>query len=151
MKSLGRVLLIVLAGSGLGFAWNAWSGRGFDLRANALVKAGDEEILPAEGKARLDKGALFVDARPFDFYEMGHIPGAVSFPEDKDFETEFARLEPTLRASLDIVVYCSGFGCPAAHELSRKLKARGMPAVILKEGWPAWTDAGLPTKTGRDP
>jgi rhodanese-related sulfurtransferase len=150
MMTLVRMAVIVVAGAGMGLGWNAWSGRGFDLGRNALVKPGDEEILPVEAKARLGK-SLFLDARPFDFYELGHIPGALSMPEDKDFETMFKELEPQLRASLDVIVYCSGFGCPAAHDLSRKLKARGIPAIILNEGWPAWTDAGLPTKSGREP
>ncbi len=147
-----RAGLIVLMGTGLGLGWSAWSGRGFDPRVNALVKPGDEEIEPAEAKARLDKGARFVDARPFDFYEMSHIPGSLSMPEDQDFEKTFARVEAQLRAAPDdVIVYCSGFGCPAAHDLSRKLKTRGIPAIILREGWPAWTDAGLPTKSGREP
>jgi rhodanese-related sulfurtransferase len=147
-----RVVTIVLGGALLGLGWNAWSGRGFDLRAHALVRPGDVDIEPKDAKALLDKNALFIDARPRAFYEMSHIPGALPMPEDEDFETTFAQLEPRLRAAPDdVIVYCSGFGCPAAHELSRKLKARGVPAIILKEGWPAWTDAGLPTKEGREP
>jgi rhodanese-related sulfurtransferase len=150
MRLIARVFLLILVGSGSGFAWNAWSGRGFSLRANALLKPGDEELSLAEAKKRFDKGHLFLDARPLDFYPMGHITGALPLPED-DFDRAFAKLEPTLRSALDIVIYCSGYGCPASHNVSRKLKERGIPAAIMPEGWPAWTEAGHPTRKGDAP
>ena len=43
----------------------------------------------------------------------------------------------------------AGYGCEASHLVARKLKERGIPAVVLNEGWPAWTDAGYPIKEGR--
>ena len=138
----------VLAGLG----WNAWSGRGMTLRANALIKPGEKlkEIPAAEAKDMLARGALFLDARPLDFYKMGHIPGALPLPLE-DFKTAFTQLEPTLRQRFDIVVYCAGYGCDASHEVVRMLRERGVAAVILAEGWPAWTDAGYPTATGPNP
>src|SRR3954468_8436923 len=145
-----RIVVIVLAAAVLGLAWNAASGRGLALGKNAYVREGDEEIAPAEARARLDKGALFLDARPLAFYEMSHIPGALPLPED-DFDRAFTRIEPRLRSSFDIIVYCSGFGCEASHLVARKLKARGIPAVVLSEGWPAWTEAGYPTREGKQP
>ena len=54
-------------GRGPGPAWNGFSGRGFALDQSVFVQAGDEVILAAEAKSRLDKGALFLDARPVDF------------------------------------------------------------------------------------
>jgi rhodanese-related sulfurtransferase len=150
MRTSARVGIIILVGSLLGLAWNAWSGRGFDLRASAFMEPGDQEVTAAEARGRLDKGALFLDARPVDFYELGHIPGALPLPENK-FDEYFAKLEAQLRSSLDIIVYCSGFGCEASHMVARKLKEKGVPAAILHEGWPAWTDAGYPTKEGMEP
>ena len=145
-----RIAAIVALGSGLGLAWNAASGRGFALTRNVFIQEGDEVIEAAEARARLDKGALFLDARPVDFYKMSHIPGALPLPEE-DFDPAFAKLEPTLRGRFDIVVYCSGYGCEASHIVSRKLKQRGIPAAILHEGWPAWQQAGYPEKSGDAP
>ena len=145
-----RVLAIVALGAGLGLAWNALSGRGFALSGNVLVKPGDETIPAAEAKERMAKGALVLDARPKLNYEFEHVPGALHLPEE-DFEAAFARLEPQIRESLDVIVYCAGFGCEASHIVARKLKERGVPAVILDEGWPAWQDAGYPVKTGPQP
>jgi len=145
-----RIVVIVLAAAVLGLAWNAASGRGLALGKNAYVREGDEVIPVAEARARLDKGALFLDARPLAFYEMSHIPGALPLPED-DFDRAFAKIEPRLRSSLDVVVYCSGFGCEASHLVARKLKEKGVPAVVLADGWPAWTDAKYPIKEGPQP
>lgn len=138
-----RMGAILFAGALTGFAWNAWSGRGIALGQSVFVQAGDEVIEPAEAKARLDRGALFLDARPRDFWNMSHIPEALSLPEE-DFDRAFAALEPKLRGTFNIVVYCSGYGCEASHVVARKLREKGIQAAILSEGWPAWNDAGYP-------
>lgn len=151
---LWRVLVFIAAGSALGLAWNAASGRGIDLRQSVFVTPGSENILADEAKRRLDKGALFVDARGLSFYEMGHIPGALSLPEDEDaakFEASFAKIEDRLRTNFDIVVYCSGYGCEASHLVARKLKEKGIQAAVLHDGMPAWEEAGYPTKQGTEP
>ncbi len=138
-----RLLLLPLAALALGLTWNAASGRGLTLKGNVLVKPGDEIIAVEEAKKRFDQGALFVDARPRDVYDFERIPGAISVPDDA-YDAAFAAAEKRLRSSLDIVVYCSGFGCEASHNVARKLKAAGIPAVVVHDGWPAWTDAGYP-------
>ena len=145
-----RIVSIVAGAAVLGLCWNGLSGRGFALTQNAYIQEGDVQIDAPEARARLDQGALFLDARPVAFYEMSHIPGALPLPED-DFDRAFAKIEPRLRSSFDIVVYCSGFGCEASHLVARNLRDRGIPAIVLAEGWPAWTDAGYPVKEGPRP
>lgn len=147
---LARIAAILALGAGLGLLWNGLSGRGIALSKNVFVRAEDEVIEAREAKARQDKGALFLDARPIDFYKMEHVPGALPLPEP-DFDSAFAKLEPRLRSTFDIVVYCSGWGCEASHIIAAKLRERGIHAAILHEGWPAWTDAGYPTKAGDVP
>jgi rhodanese-related sulfurtransferase len=138
-----RFILILVTGAAAGLAWNAASGRGFALGRSVLVQAGDELVEAPDAKRLLDRGALFLDARPRDFWRMNRIPGALSLPED-DFDRAFASLEGQLRRANGIVVYCSGFGCDASHIVARKLRERGFIAAILNEGIPAWEDAGLP-------
>jgi len=145
-----RIVSIVAGAAVLGLCWNGLSGRGFALTQNAYIQEGDVQIDAPEARARLDQGALFLDARPVAFYEMSHIPGALPLPED-DFDRAFVKIEPRLRSSFDIVVYCSGFGCEASHLVARNLRDRGIPAIVLAEGWPAWTDAGYPVKEGPRP
>jgi rhodanese-related sulfurtransferase len=138
-----RFILILVAGVAAGLLWNAGSGRGFALGRSVLVQAGDELVQAADAKVLLDRGALFLDARPRDFWRMSRIPGALSLPEE-DFDRAFAEIEPRLRRANGIVVYCSGFGCEASHVVARRLRERGLIAAILDEGIPAWLDAGLP-------
>ena len=146
------MIAIPAAGLVLGLAWNAWSGRGLALAGNAFVREGDaiEEVEVREARARLEKGALVLDARPRAFYDMGHVPGALPLPED-DFDRTFASIEDRLRSHFDIIVYCSGYGCEASHIVARKLAGKRIRAAVLHEGWPAWTDAGYPVKEGPQP
>jgi rhodanese-related sulfurtransferase len=78
---------------------------------------------------------------------MSHIPGALDLPED-DFETAFGHHEALLRSRLDLVVYCSGWGCEASHLVAGRLRERGLHAAILHDGLPAWEDAGFPLEMG---
>jgi rhodanese-related sulfurtransferase len=147
-----RVGVILAAGVAAGLLWNALSGRGLALAGNAFVRPGEPavEVEVAEARARLDRGALFLDARPIEFYRMSHVPGARPLPEN-DFDRAFAALEDELRRNLDVIVYCSGYGCEASHIVSRKLREKGIEAAILHEGWPAWTEAGYPVREGDQP
>jgi len=138
-----RFILILVTGAAAGLLWNASSGRGFALGGSVLVQAGDELVEVADAKALLDRGALFLDARPRDFWQVSRLPGALPLPEE-DFDRAFAEIEEQLRRAGGIVVYCSGFGCESSHIVARKLRERGFIAAILDEGIPAWLDAGLP-------
>jgi rhodanese-related sulfurtransferase len=138
-----RFLVILVVGAAAGLAWNAWSGRGFTLTRSVFAQAGDVVVKAADAKALLDRGALFLDARPRDFWRMNRIPTALALPED-DFEKAYAEVEPELRRAKAIVVYCSGYGCDASHVVARRLREKGFDAAILDEGLPAWQDAGLP-------
>ncbi len=138
-----RFLLILVLGASCGLVWNSLSGRGFALSRSVLAQAGDELVSPAQAKVLLDRGALFLDARPRDFWRMNRIPGALPLPEDA-FDDAFSSLAPTIRRARAVVVYCSGYGCDASHVVARKLRDRGIAAGILDEGLPAWEDARLP-------
>ena len=141
-----RFILILVTGVAAGLLWNAASGRGFALGGSVLVQAGDEIVKARDAGGLFDRGALFLDARPRDFWKMSRIPGALPLPED-DFDRAFGEAEERLRRASGIVVYCSGFGCEASHVVARKLRERGLIAAILDEGLPAWQDAGLPMDT----
>lgn len=147
-----RTIAILIGGIGLGLGWNAASGRGMALGRNAFLLPGDtlEEVPAAEAKRRLERGGLVLDVRGWEFYKMGHIPGSLNLPME-DFDRAFGTLEPRLRGSFDIVVYCAGYGCEASHIVARQLKDKGVHAVILNEGWPAWQDAGYPVREGEQP
>src|SRR5258708_4100237 len=145
-----RIVAIGGLGIALGLLWNGLSGRGFALGQSVFVQRGDEVIEAAEAKTRLDRGALFLDARPVAFYKWAHTRGAPPWP-DPDFERASGGLDPRLRRHFNLVVYCSGYGCEASHIVARRLREKGIHAAILNEGWPAWTDAGYPVRSGEGP
>lgn len=142
----------MLAGAGTlcGLTWNAFSGHGFALTAHVYVRPGEELVDAPQAHAMWRRGALFIDAREPEIYALGHVPGALVLPS-ATFDTGFARLEPSLRGRLEVVVYCAGFGCEASHLVARRLKERGVPAAVLHEGWPAWTAGRYPVARGAQP
>jgi DNA-binding transcriptional ArsR family regulator/rhodanese-related sulfurtransferase len=71
---------------------------------------------------------LFLDVRPREEYEAGHLPGAWHLPVE---ELE-QRLEELPRDRL-IVTYCRGPFCTYADEAVRRLQAEGFEAIRLEE------------------
>ena len=146
-----RIVLFLVAGTAAGLTWNGTSGRGLSLMKNVYLEGGVRTIDVTEAKRRFDKGAiLFLDARPRMIWEFSHIPGALPLPED-EMETALPELAPLLRGRYDIVVYCSGFGCEASHIVARHLMDKGIPALVLDGGIPAWENAGYPLREGDKP
>jgi len=82
---------------------------------------------------------LVLDLRPPDEYRAGHIPGAVSVPVD-----ELERRIGKLPAGKEIVAYCRGPYCVLAFRAVEILRARGLQARRLVDGFPEWRAAGLP-------
>lgn len=82
---------------------------------------------------------LWVDARPRQEFEKGHIEGAVLLNEDEwgglvaHFLNEWDPDKP-------IVVYCDGAGCQASKSVaSRLLTELQLENVhVLKGGWKTW-------------
>jgi rhodanese-related sulfurtransferase len=147
MLHLGRLALIFGAGTALGLVSNVVSSRGIALGRSVFTQIGDEIIDVKEAFGRFDRHVLFVDARPRLSWEFERIPGSVSIPED-EFEERFSLLEERLRREFHLVVYCVGYGCESSHIVARRLREKGLEAVVLDEGWPAWQDEGLPTEKG---
>ncbi len=107
-----------------------------------------ETIDRAELAERLDRGeVVVVDVRPEEEYTAGHIDGARSIPLD-----ELERRLDELPRNREIVAYCRGPFCAYAHEATRRLRAAGLAARRLEDGWPEWMVAvvdGAPVATAR--
>jgi rhodanese-related sulfurtransferase len=102
-----------------------------------LVPMGRDEL-----RARMAAGeVVLLDVRPAPEYRAGHIPGALSIPLE-ELETRLATL-PALRG---IVAYCRGPYCMLAVDAVRQLRAHGLTAVRLEDGFPEWKAAGLPVQ-----
>ncbi len=101
------------------------------------------EPVPAEELLdRVRKGLVTVlDVRPPDEYAAGHIAGAVNVPL-AELEKYLRKLKP----KKEIVAYCRGPHCVLSYDAVEKLRARGIKARRLKEGFPEWKAAGLPVE-----
>ena len=98
-----------------------------------------------------EKSALFLDARPPEDYAKGHLPGAVVL-FNEEFEEYYPSLEDQIKAADRVITYCDGIECGRAPEIAgRLLELVEVPVFCFTDGYPAWTKAGLPTKTGPEP
>jgi rhodanese-related sulfurtransferase len=105
-------------------------------------------IEPAEARQMLgDPGAVFVDCRPVDQFQAGHISSALSLPSDGELPR--AALE-VVRSARTIVAYCDARGgCESSQRLAARLRELGLTDVrILKDGLPAWLQNGYPAESG---
>ena len=93
---------------------------------------------------RVQSGAVVVlDVRPAEEYAAGHIPGAISVPLP-ELEDRLAELPE----GAEFVAYCRGPYCVLAPEAIGRLRANGLTARRLEDGFPEWKLAGLPVATG---
>lgn len=100
-----------------------------------LEPVGREDLLE-----RARTGAVLVlDVRPSEEYRAGHIPGAVSVPVE-DLEDRISELP----SGKELVAYCRGPYCVLAFRAVEILRARGLQARRLADGFPEWRSAGLP-------
>jgi len=92
------------------------------------------------------KGLIF-DARPEIFYQIGHVPGALSLPRDA-FKETYLKLKSLLQldSAQPIAVYCSDSGCDDSVLVQKALQDIGYTNVaVFRGGWNQWTSENLPT------
>src|SRR3954471_5131340 len=92
--------------------------------------------------------ALFLDVRPRGDYDLGHVAGALHFPEE-----EIEQRLPALRARLErasaLVVYCGSENCGKSLWAAIRLRHEGLTQVrICPAGWNEWQRHGLPSEGG---
>jgi adenylyltransferase/sulfurtransferase len=102
-------------------------------------------VLDAYERLRSEAPPLFVDIRPPDEWQEGHIPGALLAPRN-NLESRFEALVPD--HSTEIVVYCasgprSAFATKTLHELGYE------NAVNLAGGFSDWKRNGYEFTTPR--
>ncbi len=106
------------------------------------------EELEAVGQAEVERqllagNILLLDVRPRLEYLAGHVAGSISMPLE-ELEGHLAEL-PRER---EIVAYCRGPYCRFANEAVRRLRAAGFRARRMALGYPEWTLAARPVRTG---
>ncbi len=97
-----------------------------------------DEVRPATARS-WGKEALFVDARPKQRFDAGHIKGAILL-NNEDWDSLSTKFIDAWDPDQKIVVYCDGGSCEASREVAERLKREFQikNIYILKGGWPAW-------------
>jgi rhodanese-related sulfurtransferase len=95
---------------------------------------------PVEVKYFMDEGERpnIIDVRAADDYEEGHVPGALSLPED-----QWATLEG-LRKEEANVIYCYSEVCHLAARACVFFAGRGFPVIEMDGGFSSWQEHELP-------
>lgn len=92
------------------------------------------------------QGALFLDARPTEFFNQSRIAGAENLPLnlfDFVYSMRFAMLEP----EKDVIVYGRNISRRYDEQVAAKLKERGMVNVrVMDGGLRQWQRNGLPVE-----
>ena len=155
-RSLLQAAAIVLLSGTIALAVNSLRPDGIPWVENWQKKVLNEQLtggLPAvslkEAREAYEGGyALFVDARDADFFEAGHIPGAVNLPV-KDFDQMLPKLKERLLAAPRVITYCDSASCEMSVELTEKLLFAGLDHVeIFTGGIQQWKAAGQPVASG---
>jgi rhodanese-related sulfurtransferase len=96
-------------------------------------------------RARLRQGDVVVlDVRPKPEFAAGHIRGAISVPP-QDLKSRLGEIPE----GADVVAYCRGPYCVYADEAVAVLRANGLKAQRLSEGYPEWWLSGRPVHTSK--
>lgn len=94
------------------------------------------------------QAALFLDTRPREFFEVGHIQGARSLPLE-DFEERFGEVLRDIGTDMFIITYCDGNSCHSSELVALELLEKGcMNVHVLDDGWTLWQQHQLPTAAG---
>jgi rhodanese-related sulfurtransferase/uncharacterized protein YerC len=81
---------------------------------------------------------VFLDVRPVEEFNAGHITNALSIPIDQLTE----RLKE-IPKDKEIIAYCRGPFCVFADDATELLLKNNYKAIRLKEGYPDWKLKGL--------
>lgn len=113
------------------------------LTATPISEVLPSEVSPAEASQMQASGALILDVRELDEWEAGHVEGATLIPLG-ELPSRFSELPKDQK----IIVMCkSGNRSAKGRDL---LLANGFTQVTsMAGGITAWTEAGLPTITGK--
>jgi rhodanese-related sulfurtransferase len=93
---------------------------------------------------------VFLDARPEEDYQAGHIPGAYAFDYQKP-EKYISTVLPACQAAQQVLVYCNGGDCELSHLAARTLSQWGVPKeklFVYGGGITEWTNNRMPFEIG---
>ena len=159
-EKLGVLLLLTLAAL-LSFGVNSFSPTGIALkgqwdRSKGVVMANSKQDIaladieinnPLRVQQMIkNTEVVLMDVRPKDIYDMGHLPGAFSFPLE-EFDEVLDRLLTLVKKDSVVLVYCSGVECTDSHTVAAQLLALNFKKVrVYAGGFREWQEMGYETE-----
>lgn len=143
LKSIRQSILILLLASAAAWATHVWHPRAPALHLVHEPLRRDEismQVIDERWKGEV----LWIDARPQEQFDAGHVPGAVLLNEQRFDEQLFGLLDTLQTNTKPIVIYCGAARCDASRQILTRLK-QTLPvenAFVLKGGWRAWEAFG---------
>lgn len=139
MKALWQAAVILALSAIAALAVHAWHPRAPALHLVQEPLRDDEVSIPMI-QERFGGAVLWIDARPQELYDAGHIPGALLLNEQAFDDQILSLLETLQRNDKPVVIYCSGQKCEASRKIMEKLRELSLVqhAFVLKGGWTAW-------------
>lgn len=157
IKTSKQVLFIVLIALVAGLASNMFrtdkipfvENRSGKINHATLSMENLEISLEEAVKLFRKNAAMFIDARPLEEYNKGHIKGAISFPYE-EADRKFAQVMSAISEGNVIVTYCDGETCELSVDLAVFLRNTGYKKVrVLSNGWSVWRQNMLPIEAGK--
>ncbi len=177
VRPAAQILILLSAGSALGFALNVASPRSVSLTTPVYPSSASGTAacaMPPQPAGSTAGGTVastfvwrqyptvrlkdavaactactagFVDARGAAAYAQGHIPKAVHLPPVGHVDARSTLQE--LRKHETVIVYGEGSGCNLANGVADRLTSEGFKDVRILEGsWREWQDEGGPAESG---
>jgi thiosulfate sulfurtransferase len=93
--------------------------------------------------------AIFIDARPLEAFEAGHIKGALHL-DPSEFDQWSDQVFAYASTESILITYCEDPKYLSSRELAEKLAWLGFENVYcLKDGWEVWKAGRLPMGKGK--
>jgi rhodanese-related sulfurtransferase len=88
-------------------------------------------------------GYLFIDTRPKEYFDAGHILGAFHLSTKEFGEPEGTEVISMLRPEDHFVLYCDGGECDASENVAARLESVGIAHFhIMTASFEEWKKAG---------
>jgi rhodanese-related sulfurtransferase len=110
--------------------------------------ASDQFISLEQAHALFESGALFLDTRPRAQFDEARILGAYHLSTEQFGTPEGTEVLSMLSADTPYVLYCDGGDCEASEDVALRLEDAYPLYHIMRDGFPAWRDAGYDIETG---
>jgi 3-mercaptopyruvate sulfurtransferase SseA len=138
-------MLICLLAAAVAAGWREWqpAGLAWSGAAPDASRLSWEQVRVLAQK----QPVVWVDARSAEKFAAGHVPDAVNL-QLAAWDAGLAALLPRWKPESLVVVYCDDPGCGLSEQVAQRLRAAGMPTVVVLDG--GWAEAQKMLVAGKD-